>query len=153
MSTNPAAPRPLRATVTALTAVVLLAAGYAAPAASAAAAKPSLASCYASSCTGKDPNKYTCSQDVRDLDVVYDRNYATTLRLRYSPSCRAVWAREDDGSVGDYFWVRNSDNNTETQHIHSGTSNRTYMVNDKDITAAACLMIVGRTTFTCTGWH
>jgi hypothetical protein len=65
-------------------------------AASQANAAPALRSCTASQCTGQPAADYTC---VNDAEVIYSlsiKNGSTVvgnIQLKYSPSCRATWAR------------------------------------------------------------
>ena len=55
----------------------------------------SAAGCYAASCEGKDPSALGCAADAYTVAVVYDDRlgYIEGLELRYSPTCRANWAR------------------------------------------------------------
>jgi hypothetical protein len=55
----------------------------------------SAAGCYAASCEGKDPSTLGCAADAYTVAVVYDDRlgYIEGLELRYSPACRANWAR------------------------------------------------------------
>jgi uncharacterized protein DUF2690 len=100
-----------------------------APAASAAT------SCYASSCTGLDPSSTTCQNDAQT--VMWGS--FTPIELRYSPSCRAAWARLSGGSPGDKITVKNSNGTIYTAWVpSSGARTWTRMVNDAGITSWAC---------------
>jgi Protein of unknown function (DUF2690) len=60
------------------------------------AVTPALASCYASTCTGHPAASYTCVKDAEVIDSVnlyYSSTLVGNLQLKYSPSCRATWAR------------------------------------------------------------
>ncbi|WP_433087289.1 DUF2690 domain-containing protein [Dactylosporangium sp. CA-052675] len=112
------------------------------------AATADLQRCQGATCTGLDPKDTFCFGDAMTLK---ERSHdGATIQLRYSPSCRAVWAREVDGNVHDFLWVRNSNGEQETAHINSGTDNYTFMVNDMNITAAACMTLYKQTAYTCT---
>jgi len=111
---------------------------------------PALIRCGGPTCTGYDPNDTYCFGDAQTLES--KSHNGATIELRYSLNCRAVWARELNGHVGDFLWVRNSAGDQETAHINTGNANHTAMVNDEDITAAACMTLAGETTYTCTAW-
>jgi hypothetical protein len=59
-------------------------------------ASPALLSCSGASCTGHPAASYTC---VNDAEIIYSVNIVNgstvvgNIQLRYSPSCRATWAR------------------------------------------------------------
>ncbi|MFB7619383.1 DUF2690 domain-containing protein [Kitasatospora sp. NPDC056181] len=112
-----------------------------APAASAAS------SCYASSCTGLDPASTTCQYDA------YTARYGTVagrgIELRYSPSCRAVWARSVAGIFGDKLDVQNS-NGTYRWTMVQTQNSWTTMVNDANVTAHACLWVQNGSEYNCT---
>ncbi|MFI9747498.1 DUF2690 domain-containing protein [Streptomyces sp. NPDC052494] len=91
-------------------------------------------SCYASSCEGLDPAATVCQNDAR---TVY-RTGRFGVELRYSPSCRAAWARADAWSDAPLdVVVENSLGATYRTHQTGGGSTWTRMVNDKDILARA----------------
>jgi hypothetical protein len=129
---------------------VMIAAGAALSVAPASASTDTaqLLTCTGSGCLGKNPMLYTCSQDAQTVRSA--SREGATIQLRYSPSCRSAWAREVNGRVGDFLWVRNP-REQETTHITSGTSAFTLMVSDSGVTAAACMTLLGETVFTCTG--
>ncbi|MFJ4187198.1 DUF2690 domain-containing protein [Kitasatospora sp. NPDC089509] len=90
-------------------------------------------SCYASSCTGLDPATTTCANDA--VTVLTDG----PLELRYSPSCRAAWARDQHAVPGESVSIRNH----QGDYWDYGTTNYgggntwSAMVNDKDIQSQA----------------
>ncbi|MFJ9610167.1 DUF2690 domain-containing protein [Kitasatospora sp. NPDC101176] len=99
----------------------------------AAAPASAATSCYASSCTGLDPANTTCANDA--ITVSTDG----PLELRYSPSCRAAWARDRNAVPGENVAVQNhpgqsADYSTTT---YSGGAIWSAMVNDKDIQSQA----------------
>lgn len=53
---------------------------------------PAAAACSGTGCNGVDSEKSGCASDARTVDSP-DTGGWVTLELRYSPSCRAVWAR------------------------------------------------------------
>ncbi|MFZ3494789.1 DUF2690 domain-containing protein [Streptomyces sp. 5.8] len=116
---------------TLLAATTLLAGGIAAAAPASAAT-----SCYATSCNGLDPSKTTCNNDARTVEV---GNGAGNIQLRYSPSCRAAWARLQWSSGAGTIEVNNDRGNRYTASVTSSGSVNVYtrMVNDKDITSNA----------------
>jgi hypothetical protein len=112
------------------------------------------ASCFASSCTGKDPINTGC---VNDAQTIYTVNGvgawgSGTLQLRYSPTCAAAWAKiYNDGSWNfDTISVSNTIGNYESQAVgNSSGAAYTNMVNDLgSIQSIAC---VGPSQ--CTGWY
>ena len=107
-----------------------------------------LATCNGSSCTGLEPNGTTCANDATTARS--KSGDGATIQLRYSPSCRAVWAKEVNGLVGDQMCVSNSNGATECATINSGSDNHTHMVNDKNITAAACMFLIITNDTFCT---
>ncbi|MEU1224890.1 DUF2690 domain-containing protein [Streptomyces sp. NPDC005828] len=90
-------------------------------------------SCYGSSCNGLDPAATICQNDAQT--VMWGEYVA--LELRYSPTCRAAWARFKNGDEGE-IWVQNSLGNKYAVHYPGSGTVWTRMVNDKDILAMAC---------------
>ncbi|MFD9686074.1 DUF2690 domain-containing protein [Kitasatospora sp. NPDC059088] len=89
--------------------------------------------CYAASCTGLDPASTVCQNDATTL-LTAD----TGVELRYSRTCRAVWARMKGTSAGHKYVVRNTNNEERTVTAgSSGGTVYTAMVNDADIYAYA----------------
>ncbi|MFF8839676.1 DUF2690 domain-containing protein [Streptomyces sp. NPDC015130] len=117
------------------------------------AASPASAatSCYASTCQGKDPALTVCQNDARTV--------ATSgwglLELRYSPTCRAAWARfKNDTPYALSITVQRNDGkgSYSAQYRGDGTPVWTAMVNDKDLLARACEhWDDGRSD--CTDWY
>lgn len=103
-----------------------------------AAAAPASAatSCYASSCNGLDPGKTTCANDAKTIAT---GNGSGNIQLRYSPSCRAAWARLLWSSGAGTIEVNNDLHNRYKASVPaSGSVNvHTRMVNDKGITSNA----------------
>ncbi|WP_043663205.1 DUF2690 domain-containing protein [Streptomyces xylophagus] len=121
-----------------VTVLVLAAAG------TAIATPASAAGCYGSSCEGKDPAAYCQS------DAITPSNGAVWLgpayvELRYSPSCRAAWARishapyvPQDQSTPWATVHRTSDGKEYTCSVPQGaTGCYTKMVNDINVKSFA----------------
>lgn len=103
----------------------------------AAPAHAATASCYASSCTGLDPAATTCQNDARTL--LYGASGDTSIELRYSPSCRATWARLTYSRGTGFIEVKNSKGQYERASVTYTGSGKVYtrMVNDANITSFA----------------
>ncbi|MFD0151326.1 DUF2690 domain-containing protein [Streptomyces sp. NPDC055721] len=100
------------------------------------AASPASAatSCYASTCQGKDPATTVCQSDARTV-----RTAAWGVELRYSPTCRAAWARKTSGASFDtVIRVHNSQGASAGVYYGGNGTAYTAMVDDKDILAWAC---------------
>ncbi|MDX3588907.1 YjfA family protein [Streptomyces europaeiscabiei] len=120
---------------------VLMMAGAGTAVAAPAHAAPA-AGCYGASCEGKDPDVY-CADDARS-PVGGVRIGQAYVELRYSPSCRAAWARISDASYGNGQFTpfvtvhRNSDGREYTCAVQRGaTGCYTRMVNDVNVTSYA----------------
>ncbi|MFJ8435528.1 DUF2690 domain-containing protein [Kitasatospora sp. NPDC094019] len=120
--------------------------GLAAPTASAAVTRAT-AGCYGSSCNGKDPVDMGCNTDAYTVESAYSAK--GTIELRYSPSCRSNWARISGTSVGQNFWVQNTNGNIHGW-IATGPTGFGNMVNGS-VEARACIDNWDQPI--CTGWH
>jgi hypothetical protein len=103
----------------------------------AAPAHAATASCYAGSCTGLNPAATTCQYDAETL--LTGASGDTSIELRYSPSCRATWARLTYSRGTGYIEVKNSWGQYETASVDFTGSGTVYtrMVNDANITSFA----------------
>jgi hypothetical protein len=111
---------------------------------------------YNRSCTGKDPQAMGCSADAYTMDSVTPAGGGTSVELRYSPACFAVWARDFD--EGWEFSTQGSTTN-------GGRPIVTEVLNGGSWTAAvsfklwtrACVRPAGypqdESTWSCTNWH
>jgi Protein of unknown function (DUF2690) len=79
--------RLVRSTVATALATALLLSPALQPSASAAT------SCYATTCTGVDPQTSGCSKDARNIDEHSSGGGLVVYELRYSPTCYAAWTR------------------------------------------------------------
>ncbi|MFF9848846.1 DUF2690 domain-containing protein [Streptomyces litmocidini] len=107
-------------------------------------------SCYGPSCTGLDPSTTVCQSDARTV-----RTGDWGVELRYSPTCRAAWARKTSGASFDTD-IRVSNSQGDSRSVYYGGYGTvwTAMVNDKDIYARACETRAYATLEThCTGWY
>ncbi|MFE0699491.1 DUF2690 domain-containing protein [Streptomyces sp. NPDC058872] len=92
-------------------------------------------SCYAKSCEGLDPSRTVCQNDARTVGTT-----GAGVELRYSPTCRAAWARKKNGTDNAFetrIQVTNSNGSGYSLPYVSGTL-FTRMVNDAGIVSWAC---------------
>ncbi|MFE9772057.1 DUF2690 domain-containing protein [Streptomyces sp. NPDC005931] len=129
-------------TITVLAAAALAAGGLTAASGTPAAAAAT-GGCYASGCEGKDPSQYCASDATTPVSGVWlGQAY---VELRYSPSCRAAWARishagyDTRDQFTPYATVhRNSDGKEYTCWVPQGGSGcYTRMVNDANVSSFA----------------
>lgn len=102
-------------------------------------------SCYASSCTGLSAANTTCVNDayVAEQANLYDGSTLIgNVQLKYSPACRATWARvvayNNNGTIG---WVQSNQNAYLWEQCNgngpAGTGCNTAMINDANMTSYA----------------
>lgn len=105
--------------------------------------------CHAFTCGFKDPQATGCAADA--ITAKSKVSKSRTVELRYSPTCRAAWARISNGIDGDFARIENTAGQEAATPIMPGnTSVYTKMVNDAGLQARACLMNSGNG---CTGWY
>jgi len=114
------------------------------------------ASCYAERCQGLDPSSTNCNADGKTLATrVSTKN--VLVRLRWSPTCRAAWARIDRASVGDRVRVQRPldypIHDFEAATVTSGSSAYTRMINDLGLVAQACGRDISEGELACTTFH
>lgn len=137
-----------RVAVTGAASVLLTVSGTALVHASAAEgpapATSAAAHCSGKSCAGKSPSRTGCDRHART--VRRRREPGPTLGLRYSPGCRAAWARVTHARPGDRIDARTKGGGAchhrscYARKVAMGrTSTHTAMVDDKGLTAWACL--------------
>lgn len=103
-------------------------------------------------CNGKNPqtffvNGVYCATDAYTAASAYNASYGITLQLRYSPTCRTVWARIYGGRTGDEYTfgiiIPNGGfytyNFVTYSYLAGGGQNWSNMWNDKDVYLAACI--------------
>ncbi|MDV9193478.1 DUF2690 domain-containing protein [Streptomyces sp. SR27] len=108
-------------------------------------------SCYASTCSGLDPATTICQNDattVRD-------NYFPGVELRYSPTCRAAWARYSRGAEFSFTVSverRDSTAKYTTPYYGNGATVWTQMINDANLQARACGRLPSN-EWGCSDWY
>ncbi|MBD0711032.1 hypothetical protein BU197_22455 [Streptomyces sp. CBMA291] len=91
-------------------------------------------SCSGSTCDGLDPATSVCQNDARTIQTA-----DWGVELRYSPTCRAAWARKTSGgSLDTTIWIHNSQGASQGVYYGGYGTVYTAMVNDKGVTAWAC---------------
>lgn len=135
-----------RASLVGMTVLLAVVAGMLAVATPASAAtrgsEQTVQACSGSACDGRDPAVY-CQSDARTVESI--RLGQALLELRYSPGCRAAWARISNAGYNTYNqftpWAtvhRNSDGREYTCYVpRNGTSCYSRMVNDANVTSYA----------------
>ncbi|GGL13614.1 DUF2690 domain-containing protein [Mangrovihabitans endophyticus] len=116
-------------------------------------ATPAAASlCHGSSCTGRWPEATGCDEDAVTAKSAWTP--ARRIELRYSRTCRAVWARTTNGRPGDRIRVVNTQSIAQSKVLAAGqTYAWTKMVNDANIFARACLTQNPSGLRGCTDWY
>jgi hypothetical protein len=94
------------------------------------------ATCFGPTCSHKDPKATGCANDAKTLESVGGPQ-GRVLSLRYSPTCRAAWAKLEHGEVEDLIFINNDLGEQDGNEITSGTEAYTRMLNDKDTKAWA----------------
>ncbi|MFH9983368.1 DUF2690 domain-containing protein [Streptomyces sp. NPDC017179] len=111
------------------------------------------ASCYASSCHHKNPTSTGCANDAYTAKSARASD-GTLVELRYSPTCRAAWARISNTHVGAEAFVQNTAGQSDSVNVSSGSDVHTSMVNDANLQARACYATNSASNFSaCTGWY
>jgi hypothetical protein len=116
----------------------------------AAAPAQAATSCYASLCTGLNPATTICANDARTVSykhIYFSGHDLGFIELRYSPGCRAAWARLTnymnhvafDSHAGYAIVHRNSDGKQYTCYTPVGVNKSCYtkMVGDAGTTSYA----------------
>ncbi|WP_024756453.1 DUF2690 domain-containing protein [Streptomyces exfoliatus] len=104
-------------------------------------------SCNGPDCTGKDPITTICQNDARTV-----ARSSLGTELRYSPTCRAAWARQS-GDTAMTIWVESNTGLEQAAH-HSGNGTVwTAMIDDRGIIARACGHVTGFEQSSCTTWY
>ncbi|MFJ1757408.1 DUF2690 domain-containing protein [Kitasatospora sp. NPDC088134] len=115
---------------------------------SAAPSAKETASCSGIACLHTDPSNTACQYDA--VTTADGRDFGVFVELRYSPSCRAGWARMDGGSPGDriqVFGTEGSPPELEEYRQQSGHTAHTKMVQAPvPAGARACAVVQSRGT-------
>ncbi|MFE3072594.1 DUF2690 domain-containing protein [Streptomyces sp. NPDC059247] len=104
-------------------------------------------SCFGASCNGLDPATTICQNDARTVLVAGWNE----VELRYSPTCRAAWARKSTIGEATVINVTNTAGNSYAANYPGSGTVWTRMVNDKDIQAWACGYWNNLSRYECTG--
>ncbi|MFE9967130.1 DUF2690 domain-containing protein [Streptomyces sp. NPDC005525] len=103
------------------------------------------ATCAGATCASMEPATTVCSKDAVTASV--ERKYGATVELRYSPRCRAAWAKMSRTSPGDRILITPKKGNTEEYRQQTGHDAHTPMVPaTRPQDAQACAHIQGRGT-------
>ncbi|MET9400530.1 DUF2690 domain-containing protein [Kitasatospora sp. NPDC002965] len=110
------------------------------------------ATCRADSCVHTEPNSTVCMNDA--VTTAQGRDFGVHVELRYSPGCRAAWARISGSSPGDRVQVFGREGTPPDQEEYrqqTGRTAHTQMVRSAGPTdARACAIIDARGTV-CAG--
>ncbi|MFF8839678.1 DUF2690 domain-containing protein [Streptomyces sp. NPDC015130] len=103
-------------------------------------------SCNGPDCTGRDPSTTVCQNDARTV-----ARTSLGTELRYSPTCRAAWARQSGGTS---MTVRVEGNTGLEQAVHHSGSGTVWtpMIDDRGVIARACGHVMGFERSLCTTW-
>jgi hypothetical protein len=109
-----------------------------------------------------NPRDSCSSSPKQDGELVASKSYGrgssiqsftlSWIELWYSPVCRTVWAEEDTGLSGDYFWVYNEDTGATQNADNPATETAT--IGDANTQSHACMENDGDEFMprTCTSW-
>lgn len=103
------------------------------------AGQASAAVCDGVSCNGLDPNQAGCAADAIEA-VPYVVDHGIALELRYSPSCRAKWARITPAQFGWHFVVHNENGDQQNESDLAPANYDHYYTNmvNGNVNAWAC---------------
>ncbi|MFD7861502.1 DUF2690 domain-containing protein [Streptomyces sp. NPDC059783] len=110
------------------------------PGAAASQAPGKLGVCKDEACIGLEPNYTVCRTDAITASV--DADTEILVELRYSPTCRAAWAKIKGTNPGDVAQIRDLDGRTRKRTQISGSDTHTTMLpasRPQDVTACAVL--------------
>ncbi|MGW2722180.1 helix-turn-helix domain-containing protein [Streptomyces sp. NPDC001492] len=99
--------------------------------AAAASQKPG---CRGDDCLEGEPQAKNCQWDARTARETWLRGLQ--IQLRYSPSCKAVWGRIENGTVGDAVSITDRWGRTEDATIRVGTDTYTRMLSTANAPAS-----------------
>ncbi|MBO1419176.1 DUF2690 domain-containing protein, partial [Streptomyces sp. FH025] len=106
------------------------------------------ATCDSASCSGLDPAGTPCRYDAKT--TAYKQAYGILIELRFSPSCRAAWAKMTGSSADDRIQVFGKEGTPpdqqeyRQQHGHDAHTKMVHSVRPTD--ANACAIVVARGT-------
>ncbi|MFF8911627.1 DUF2690 domain-containing protein [Streptomyces olivaceoviridis] len=107
------------------------------------------ATCAGATCASMEPAATICAKDA--VTAYVGRNYGATVELRYSPHCRAAWAKMSRTSPGDRVLITPKAGTTEEYRQRTGYDAHTPMVPAaRPEDAQACAHIQDRGTVCAT---
>ncbi|MFI8187163.1 DUF2690 domain-containing protein [Actinacidiphila glaucinigra] len=107
------------------------------------------AACDGASCVHVEPTTTVCQNDA--TTAFYGRGYGILVELRYSPGCRAAWAKMSNTSEGDRIQVIGKDQEPEEYRQQKGHNAHSRMVEAAHPgDARACAFVVDRGTVCAT---
>ncbi|WP_406283986.1 DUF2690 domain-containing protein [Streptomyces sp. NBC_00209] len=99
-----------------------------------------LAVCEGEACTGLEPNYTVCRNDA--VTAFVDADTVIGVELRYSPRCKAAWARISQTHPGDIARITDLEGRTQKRAQISGHTAHSWMLpaaHPRDVTACAVL--------------
>jgi hypothetical protein len=116
-------------------------------------ASPALAAgCYASGCTGKDPNVQGCSPDAFTIDEFTD--FGIRFELRVSYGCWAAWTRVTNSVHSNTVFGQIRSQIGQVYGVQAVQGQVwTKMINFDQFVKACDGPWFDSGTFNCTGWH
>ncbi|MFI1363236.1 helix-turn-helix domain-containing protein [Streptomyces griseochromogenes] len=90
--------------------------------------------CRGDSCLEAEPQARNCQWDAVTARQTWLRGLQ--IQLRYSPRCKAVWGRVENGTVGDAVSITDRWGRTEDATIRVGTDTYTRMLSTADAPAS-----------------
>ncbi|MGW7238221.1 DUF2690 domain-containing protein [Streptomyces sp. NPDC054804] len=110
---------------------------------------PPATGCAGAACASLEPAATVCSQDA--VTAYIGRKYGASVELRYSPHCRAAWAKMSNTSPGDRIIITPKKGDTEEHPQQYGHDAHTRMVPaTRSEDAHACTAIQDRGTVCAT---
>jgi len=115
-------------------------------------ASPAMAaSCYASGCTGKDPQVQGCSPDASTWD---EFTYGARFELRVSITCWAAWTRVTSPVHYNTIFGQVRANNGKVFGVQATQGQHwTKMINFDNLVRACRSIWFDADPIECTGWH
>ncbi|MFK0203444.1 DUF2690 domain-containing protein [Streptomyces lavendulae] len=107
------------------------------------------ATCTAASCASLEPATTVCTRDA--VTAHTGREYGALIELRYSPGCKAAWAKMSNTTQGDRVMITPKDGKAEEYRQQYGHDAHTRMVpasRPEDV--RACAVIQDRGTICAT---
>jgi hypothetical protein len=114
-------------------------------------ATPALAACYASSCTGLDPNNQGCSPDATTWD---EFTFGARFELRVSIACWAAWTRVTSPTHYNTIFGQIRSNNGKVYGVQATEGQHwTKMINFDNLVRSCRSGWFDGDPIECTAWH